>query len=100
MRDESFEFLRRLLTSPSPSGYEAPGQRVWCEYVRTFADEWSTLDIADPRWPGEERFLREPSGGWTLNAYGKLETPREFSGVAYAVDPVPSRTPRKSLGPG
>ncbi|MCY2989036.1 MAG: DUF6067 family protein [Planctomycetota bacterium] len=62
----------------------------WGQEVRTFADEWSTLDIADPRWPGEERFLREPSGGWTLNAYGKLESPREFSGVAYAVDPVPS----------
>ncbi|MEI7836836.1 MAG: M42 family metallopeptidase [Planctomycetota bacterium] len=42
MRDESFEFLRRLLTSPSPSGYEAPGQRVWCEYVRTFADDVCT----------------------------------------------------------
>ncbi len=62
----------------------------WGDEVRTYADEWSTLDIADPRWPGEERFLREPSGGWTLNSYGKLETPREFSGVAYAVDPAPS----------
>lgn len=62
----------------------------WGPEVRTYADEWSTLDIADPRWPGEERFLREPSGGWTLNAYGKLQTPCEFSGVAYAVDPVAS----------
>ncbi|MDY0170327.1 MAG: DUF6067 family protein [Thermoguttaceae bacterium] len=62
----------------------------WGEEVRTFVDEWSTLDIADPRWPGDERFLREPSGGWTLNSYGKLVTPREFSGVAYAVDPAPS----------
>ena len=62
----------------------------WGDEVRTYADEWSTLDIADPRWPGDERFLREPSGGWTLNSYGKLVTPREFSGVAYAVDPVPS----------
>ena len=42
MRDESFEFLRRLLTSPSPSGYEAPGQRVWCEYARQYADEVRT----------------------------------------------------------
>lgn len=62
----------------------------WGAEVRTFADEWSTLDVADPRWPGEERFLREPAGGWTLSAYGKLETPREYSGIAYAVDPVPS----------
>jgi len=42
MRQESFEFLRELLTRPSPSGYEAPGQRVWCEYVRGFADEVRT----------------------------------------------------------
>lgn len=62
----------------------------WGREVRTYADEWSTYDIADPRWPGEERFLREPNGSWTLGAYGKLATPREFSGVAYAVDPVPS----------
>jgi putative aminopeptidase FrvX len=39
MRAESLEFLRTLLTTPSPSGYESPGQRVWCEYARKYADE-------------------------------------------------------------
>src|SRR5512140_2128990 len=42
MRDESLEFLKRLLTTPSPSGYESAGQRVWCEYARRYADEVRT----------------------------------------------------------
>ena len=42
MRKESLDFLERLLTAPSPSGHESPGQRVWCDYVRQFADEVRT----------------------------------------------------------
>ncbi|NLF30359.1 MAG: M42 family metallopeptidase [Planctomycetes bacterium] len=42
MRNESFEFLKALLAAPSPSGFEAPGQRVWCQYARQFADEVRT----------------------------------------------------------
>jgi hypothetical protein len=62
----------------------------WGEEVRTFLDEWSNLDIADPRWPGEERFIRAKDGGYRLAAYGKVATPGETDGVAYAIDPVPS----------
>ncbi|SHH33410.1 zinc-binding metallopeptidase family protein [Halobaculum gomorrense] len=32
-------FLDDLLTTPSPSGFETDGQRVWVEYVRRFADD-------------------------------------------------------------
>ena len=39
MRDQSLEFLRTLVNTPSPSGHEARGQRVWLNYVRDFADE-------------------------------------------------------------
>ena len=42
MRPESLEFLKKLLTTPSPSGYESAGQRVWCEYARQYADEVRT----------------------------------------------------------
>ncbi len=42
MRKESLEFLRELLTTPSPSGYESRGQRIWCEYACKFADEVHT----------------------------------------------------------
>ena len=39
MRDESFQFLERLVNTPSPSGHEARGQRVWLDYVTPFAEE-------------------------------------------------------------
>jgi len=42
MRNESFEFLKALLAAASPSGFEAPGQRLWCEYARQYADEVRT----------------------------------------------------------
>ena len=39
MRPASLEFLQRLLNTPSPSGHEVRGQRVWLEYAKKFADE-------------------------------------------------------------
>ena len=39
MRDESLKFLEKLVNTPSPSGHEARGQRVWLDYVTEFADE-------------------------------------------------------------
>ena len=39
MRAASLEFLKVLLNTPSPSGNEARGQRVWLEYAKKFADE-------------------------------------------------------------
>ena len=38
MRDDSFDFLKRLLETPSPSGFETRGQRVWRDYAEKFAD--------------------------------------------------------------
>jgi hypothetical protein len=82
---------------PAPAGqhrYVIPytnGRAIqWGEEVRTFLDEWSTVDIADPRWPREERFVRIPRGGYRLAAYGKVRVPDATCGVAYAVDPVKS----------
>ena len=34
MRQESIDFLRTLLTTPTPSGFESTGQRIWCDYAR------------------------------------------------------------------
>ncbi len=42
MREESLAFLRRLLETPGPSGFEAPAARVWREYVAPFAGEVRT----------------------------------------------------------
>jgi len=36
---DSLDFLKRLLDSPGPSGFETAPARVWREEVRTFADE-------------------------------------------------------------
>lgn len=42
MNDSHREFLDELLTTPSPSGFETDGQRVWVEYVQEFADDIRT----------------------------------------------------------
>ncbi|MGA2557605.1 MAG: M42 family peptidase, partial [Verrucomicrobiota bacterium] len=42
MRKESLEFLERLVNTPSPSGHEARGQRVWLDYVKGWAEETFT----------------------------------------------------------
>ena len=39
MRELSLDFLRRLVNTPSPSGQETRGQRVWLDYVKQFAKE-------------------------------------------------------------
>mgnify|MGYP000205647383 CR=1 FL=1 len=38
MTDDAQSFLFDLLDTPSPTGFETPGQRVWAEYVRDYAD--------------------------------------------------------------
>src|SRR5579872_7139609 len=38
MRDESLNFLKTLVNTPSPTGHEARGQRVWLDHVTQFAD--------------------------------------------------------------
>src|SRR5580698_187664 len=38
MRDKSLDFLRTLVNTPSPTGHESRGQRVWLDYVKKFAD--------------------------------------------------------------
>lgn len=42
MRSQSHDFLKRLLLTPSPSGYEGPIQEVVREYVTSFADKVTT----------------------------------------------------------
>ncbi|MBN8247780.1 MAG: M42 family metallopeptidase [Verrucomicrobia bacterium] len=42
MRPESLQFLETLVNTPSPTGHETRGQRVWMDYVRPFAEEVSS----------------------------------------------------------
>lgn len=39
MREISLNFLRNLADTPSPTGQEVMGQRVWLDYVKPFASE-------------------------------------------------------------
>ena len=39
MREASLDFLRTLVNTPSPTGHETRGQRVWLNYAGQFADE-------------------------------------------------------------
>src|SRR5258705_9347740 len=39
MREQSLNFLRTLVNTPSPVGHEARGQRVWLDYAKKYADE-------------------------------------------------------------
>ena len=39
MRAQSLDFLKVLVNTPSPSGHETRGQRVWLDYVKKYADE-------------------------------------------------------------
>ena len=36
---DSEKFLHRYLNNASPTGFEAPGQRLWLEYLRPYVDE-------------------------------------------------------------
>jgi len=42
MREESFQFLKKLVKTPSPSGFEQPVQTLIKEEMRKFADEVKT----------------------------------------------------------
>ena len=37
-KNTPYEFLKNLLNTPSPSGFETRGQKVWVDYVSQFAD--------------------------------------------------------------
>ena len=39
---DSMAFLERYLNNPSPTGYEAEGQKLWMAYLRPFVDEFIT----------------------------------------------------------
>jgi tetrahedral aminopeptidase len=42
VRKESLDFLKALLSAPSPSGFEQPAQRVVRQYAKAFADDVRT----------------------------------------------------------
>ncbi|MCB1062597.1 MAG: M42 family metallopeptidase [Verrucomicrobiae bacterium] len=60
MDQNAENFLFDLLSTPSPTGFETPGQRKWAAYMREFADSvesdaygnvWATVKGSDPDAP-------------------------------------------------
>jgi len=39
LKKKEFDFFEKLIITPSPTGYESAGQKVWIEYVKPFSDE-------------------------------------------------------------
>ncbi|HKI45454.1 MAG TPA: M42 family metallopeptidase [Balneolales bacterium] len=37
--NEDLELLKQLLSTPSPTGFETAGQKIWLNYVKQFADD-------------------------------------------------------------
>lgn len=42
MREETLKFLRSVVTTASPSGFQQPVARLYRDYVRPFADQVTT----------------------------------------------------------
>ena len=36
----SEKFLHKYLNNASPTGFEAPGQKLWLDYIKPYIDEW------------------------------------------------------------
>lgn len=40
LNQQSEEFLRKYLNNASPTGFEAPGQKLWLDYIKPYIDDW------------------------------------------------------------
>ncbi len=40
--EKGYEFLKQYINTPSPTGFESGGQKVWLEYVKPFTDSFFT----------------------------------------------------------
>jgi len=62
-----YEFLKTLLNTPSPSGFETRGQKVWVDYVSRFADSVETDSY------GNAYATLNPSGDPTVFVSGHVD---------------------------
>ncbi len=40
MNKKSKDFLFKYLNNPSPTGFEAEGQKIWLDYIKPYTDDW------------------------------------------------------------
>ena len=55
--DQSYEFLKNYINTPSPTGFESKGQKLWMEYLKPYVDEMFTdpygtaVGVINPKAP-------------------------------------------------
>jgi putative aminopeptidase FrvX len=55
--EESYGFLKNYINTPSPTGFESGGQKVWLDYIKPFVDEVFTdpygtaVGVVNPQAP-------------------------------------------------
>ena len=67
LKKTSIDFLKTLLDTPGPSGFEAPAARLWRKEAESFADEVST-DVA-----GNSIAVVNPKGSPTIMLDGHID---------------------------
>ena len=67
MRTESLKFLRRLLTTASPSGYEPANQKIFRDYLRPWTEELKTDAY------GNSAAILNPAGSVTVLLDGHID---------------------------
>jgi putative aminopeptidase FrvX len=54
---QSYDFLRDYINTPSPTGFESGGQKLWMNYLKPFVDEMFTdpygtaVGVVNPKAP-------------------------------------------------
>lgn len=97
MEAAAFDFLRAILETPSPSGYERPVQDVVRAYVKSFADEVRT------DWHGNVIAAVNPTGPRRLmfaghcDQIGLLVTQVDDNGFIYS-QPIGGWDPQQLIG--
>ncbi len=67
MKEESYEFLTKLIEAPSPSGFEQPAARVFREYCAKYADKVRT-DVM-----GSSAAMLNPEGSPRIMLSGHID---------------------------
>jgi endoglucanase len=97
MESKPLEFLKRLLNSPGPSGYERPIQDAVRDYVREFADSVTTDvhgNVIASRNPGAPRRLMLAGH---CDQIGLLVTQIDEQGFIYS-QPIGGWDPQQLIG--
>ena len=42
LTNQSYEFLKNYINTPSPSGFESSGQKLWLDYIKPYTDTYFT----------------------------------------------------------